>query len=569
METLQDLVKTLETKEGIAKSWKTKQGEKQTFTFKQYYDKIQNLSQGFLDLGVKQGDHVSFIADNSPNWSAISLALNNIGAVDVPRGTDSSNDELEYIVKHSDSDFLIVKDDYNLDRFSNRLSGNIKEKIVLTGSKGLNIDEIEIAGQSLHNSFPLVQSDDLSTIIYTSGTTGEPKGVMLSHGNQTFTSKALIDFEGLTKDDVWMSILPPWHIFERAAEQCGFESGAEMFHSSVGTLPRDLLDINPTIFPSVPRVWISMYDKAIKAIGKKLGKTLVPSVIPNLIMPSSVKSLIDEKLGGNLRMAISGGSALPSHVDKFFSKGGVDVREGYGGTETTAVLSARIGRGKIENGTVGPALTGVELKIANPDTNERIDDWKIGEVQASGPNIMLGYYKNQEATDEVIYTEDSGQRWFKTGDRGYFDKHDNLILKGRYKETIIGSDGENIDPVQLEDRLNKSMLISQSVVIPGDKNSLYALVVPDFDEITQFCEKHNLPTAGGIESMLQEEEVKKLLGQEIKKYNKDAKLTHRINDVTLVDRALEIGRGLTNTYKIKRAEVQKIYKKEIHKLVKN
>ncbi|MBN2774209.1 MAG: AMP-binding protein [Prolixibacteraceae bacterium] len=576
METLQELVSLLKDKQGIAKSWKEGDLLKQE-SFGDYYHKIDSLSKAFMNLGIGKNSHVAHFADNNPDWIAISLALNNIGAVDVPRGTDASRDELSYILDHSDSDYLLVKDEKTFKKVKDKLPKRIAHVVSLDDSFEIPISELLDAGKNVSFNLPKLDSQDLSGIIYSSGTTGKPKGVMLTHNNFISNFPVLAEVEGMDSDDKWISVLPPWHVFQRAAEYCSLYTGALMHHTEVARIGDALTEIQPTILPTVPRVWESMYAKFMKNLNnevdkmpsfrKKVLKVLVPQIIPNKYIPKEIKQKLWEKMGGNLRFAVSGGGALPHYLDDFYIRVGIPIIEGYGMSETSPVISARIiGSEKRARHTVGEPMPNIEVKIADPDTNMPV--FGYGEVQVSGPIVMLGYYKDKEATDKVIYFE-NGKRWFKTGDRGRFTRKNYLQLDGRYKETIIGSDGENIDPVSLEDQVNKNPLIDASVVFKDDdSNLLYALTFPNFDNLKSFCTDNNIVyDHDNLNEVLKHPVVQAAYKDAIKQYNKSVKNSHKISDIALMDKALELGTEITNTLKLRRKEILENRKYHINELV--
>jgi long-chain acyl-CoA synthetase len=566
MDNLQELISSLKNKSGIAKSWKNVDNVLEEESFSSYHNKIQSLSRGFLELGIKKGDHVAHIADNNPDWIAVSLALNNIGAVDVPRASDSTIQELEYILNHSDSSYLIVKNESRLNRIQDIVPKTIKEIITLDNSSDLSIDKIISIGKTSSRELPAVSGDDLSGIIYTSGTTGSPKGVMLTHMNFISNFTMLEEFEDMREDDVWLSILPPAHVFQRTAEYCALNSGAKMHHTSVANVSSALLEVKPTIMPTVPRVWESIYDKAMKKLDltideqtglkKYFMNLLIPKIIPNTIVPESLGKKVRESLGGNMRLAVSGGGSLVYYIDDFFRKAGIAIANGYGMTETSPVISAiRLGDGKDSRHTVGCVMPNTRVKIADPDTNEQV--FGYGEVQVSGPGVMKGYYKDPEATAKILYTDENEVSWLKTGDRGKFKKNIYLELNGRYKETIIGSDGENIDPVNLEDLMNKNPLIKTSMVFKyKNSNLLFALTVPDFDKLEQFCSEHNISySKDKLVEVLAHPEVRAAYDSALKKYNSSVKKNQMIAKISLLDRAFEIGTEVTATFKLRRKEI--------------
>lgn len=577
MKTLQDLVTSLGSKHGIAKSWRDINDIIQKESFNEYHQKIMDLSNGFMHLGIKPKDHVMYIADNNPDWAAISLAINNIGAVDVPRGTESPTDELIYILRHCDAKFLFVKDELVFNEIKDDIPRSVKEIVSLDNTFATPISQIRTTGVNSYLDIPLVGEDDLSGIIYTSGTTGKPKGVMLTHKNFISNFPVLIDVEGMRSDDLWLSGGPLWHVFPRAAEYSALSSGGLTHHSIPAKVKEDLVEIHPTILPSVPRVWESVYSKGMRELDKvarsKTGLTgilfraAIPNIIPKLYIPSAMKKAVKEKLGGSIRFAVSGGGALPAHIDDFFRRVGVEIIEGYGMTETSPVIAARIhGEGKKSRQTVGYPLPNVKVRIVDPDTNQALIPRTYGEVQVSGDLVMKGYYKDDEATNQVFVYDKDGTKWFKTGDRGRFNKYGHLKLDGRYKDTIIGTNGENVDPSYLENKLKKYGLLENSMVFKqeGSKH-LYALVAPNEDALKEFCVINNIKYQN-IKMLHDTPKVQQEYNSLLKIYNGSVKPHHKINAISLLDTPFGLDE-ITATAKLKRKEILKNRREAIEKLV--
>jgi len=526
VETLQELVLSLEGKEGTAKSWK-KDGKIVGEDYASYFEKIVALSRGFLNLGIRKGDHVGYIADNNPDWVAISLALNAIGAVDIPRGSDSTADEMKYILSHGDAKHLIINNQKSHEKFRDAQGSKIKTVVTLDNSHDTPLSEILIHGRRSGKELPNVSGKDLSGIIYTSGTTGRPKGVMLSHENFLSNFPLLAEIQNMNSDDVWMSVLPPPHVFQRVAEYCALFTGAEMYHTGVAQVGEDLKLVRPTILPSVPRVWESIYAKGVKKLKqeverkkwpvKKIMQVLVPGIIPGKIVPKAIGEKVQENLGGRLRFAVSGGGALPHYIDDFFRRAGIEVLEGYGMTETSPVISARtLGEGGKARYTVGSPLPKVEVKIADPDTNEALLAHSYGEVQVSGPLVMQGYYKDEEATNEAI-TKDG---WLKTGDLGYIDDAGYLYIKGRSKNMMLGPSGQNIYPEELEAKIANLPCV-QECVVKMSNNKLIAMIYPDRESME--CNKEDF------------QDINKRMKDLLADLNKGLPRYEQITDVEIVD----------------------------------
>jgi long-subunit acyl-CoA synthetase (AMP-forming) len=450
--------------------------------------------------------------------------------------------------------------------------------------------------------------EDLVTIIYTSGTTADPKGVMLLNSNFMHNVRVTPPTQELNEKDRWLSVLPSWHIFERIAEYCALSTGASTAYSKPfkQVLLPDLKDEKPTIICSVPRIWESVYKGTIDKIkkGSTLQKTIfnwainlgekykkAEGILNNTIplfdraeytpeeldqARRTVKRLgwkyrladklvfkkIREVTGGELRFAISGGGALLEAIDIFFNTVGIIVCEGYGLTETSPVLTARNPKDMIMF-TVGASLPEVEIKIVDKDDyNKELPNGEMGIVLVKGPMVMKGYYKNEEKTKEVIK-----DGWFNTGDLGkktYNGKY--LKLTGRIKDTIVLRGGENIEPLPLEDRLKESEYINMVIVVGQDKPRLGALIVPDFDTLTEYAERENIKYENTEELIkkpeiiaLYQKEQKRLISKEhgFKPYETVMGIALLLHEFTI-----EAGE-MTETLKMKRFEIHKKYEKEI------
>jgi len=453
--------------------------------------------------------------------------------------------------------------------------------------------------------------EDLVTIIYTSGTTADPKGVMLTNSNFMHNVRVTPPTQELNEKDRWLSVLPSWHIFERTAEYLSLSTGASTAYSKPfkQVLLPDLKDEKPTVICSVPRVWESVYKGIMDNVkkGSSLQKTIfnwainlgrkyknAEGILNNTIplfdrseytpeelaqAQRTVKRLgwkyrladklvfkkIRELTGGELKFAISGGGALLEAIDIFFNIVGIIVCEGYGLTETSPVLTARNPKDMIMF-TVGPPLPEVEIKIVDKDNyNKELPNGEMGIVLTKGPMVMKGYYKNEEKTKEVIK-----YGWFNTGDLGkktYNGKYIQLV--GRIKDTIVLRGGENVEPLPLEDRLKESEYINMAIMVGQDKPRLGALIVPDFDTLTEYAERENIKYEN-TEELIKKPEIIALYQKEQKRLiskEHGFKPYETVMGVGLLPHEFTVEAGeMTETLKMKRFEIHKKYEKEIVKI---
>jgi long-chain acyl-CoA synthetase len=453
-----------------------------------------------------------------------------------------------------------------------------------------------------------VKSTDVATIIYTSGTTGVPKGVVLTHANVMHNVDVLPDYFGIKPGTIFMSILPPWHVFERTVEYIILASGVSLAYSKPlrQVLLRDFELLRPHYIASVPRVWEGLHKGILNNVRQqppskqKLFFTLLKLsmwysrswrviegreprfatslpweeflrrakavLVVTLLAPiyhfadHRIFSAIRQKMGGRLILPISGGGALPQHVDEFFDTVGLRIVEGYGLTETSPVVSARLPRKSMFR-TVGPPIpfTKVEIRSLENPSKQVLKGHK-GLVFVKGPQVMQGYHKNPEATGEVL-SEDG---WFNTGDIGRLSVNGDIQLLGRAKDTIVLLGGENVEPYPIEAKIEESPFISQAVVVGQDQKSLATLLVPDFDALTKVAEEKGLPQ--DPDEMIGDRKVIELFQDEVKRLISPAngfKTFERISQFRLIRDEFKVGDELTHTLKKRRGVIQQKYRRVI------
>jgi long-chain acyl-CoA synthetase len=584
--TLQDLVKKAESyNDFIALTW---QNGKQ-LAFRELYKNVETYSKGLLAYGLKKGDRVAFFSSNIPEWIVLSLAINNAGLVDVPRGENSSREEMNYIIEHSKAKIVIVEDETIIDKIKNDKHANLKYVFSIKELKGItNISEIEKKGRESKKELPHIIEDDTASIIYTSGTTGAPKGVELSHKNFISLIMSLRSRLDLGSNDKCLSILPAWHVFERIVKYIALDRCIETFYSTQTTLMDDLEAQKPTIMASVPRVWEVIYDRVMKKIKKSGGlkKNLVSfacnasieySKTKNAYSPfklikaplhmfvdKAIYSVLREKLGGRLRYAVSGGSALPRYIDDFFHAANIEILEGYGLTETSPVIAVRV-PGEKKLYTSGKILDGIEVKIIDPENGNELAENQEGIVYIKGQNVMKGYYRNFKETKKVLDTDG----WLDTGDRGFLQAGSFLKITGREKDIIVLSNGENVNPIPIEFALKSSDYIETAIVTGQDWRQLSALIVPSVENLTQFCKKHSYPHDNSdLAAMLDHFEVKRLFKNEIKRLVNEKtgfKNFEKIQEFRFA-KPFSIGKELTLTLKPRRAMIEELYENELESM---
>ncbi|PJZ80138.1 AMP-dependent synthetase/ligase [Leptospira meyeri] len=580
-------------------------------TFSDIFHKAENLALSLLQMGIQPGDRIGLMADNRTEWAIADIATLLNGAINVPRGSDSTPQEIEYILSHSESKYCFVEHEKLYDSLKPVLSNTKVEKVIILDPGFRSKDTLAVSmetlitdGESLRKNLPSlelrskqVKPDDLFTIIYTSGTTGMPKGVMLTHQNMVYNVVKVPPRVGLKSSDRTLSILPVWHIFERAIDYAIIAEGASIAYTNIRDLRDDFQKIKPSFMASAPRLWENLYQgikqKLEKApenkrklfdfaydickkfkdgqdylAGNKLqtkeespferAKNTAVSLgyVLNLFLLSKVLdglvfSKIRDVLGGHLTGTISGGGALPAHVDEFFNVIGIPVYEGYGMTECAPIISVR-SVGNVVQGSVGKWPEGTIVKVVN-DQGESVPKGKMGIIHIKGPQVMKGYYKNEEATSKAIQ-----DGWMNTGDLGFISFNDTLSVRGRVKDTIVLLGGENVEPVPIENLLLENALINQVIVVGQDQKSLTALIWPDKERMK---EAGLNPKEG--EDLNQNKEIRLYYQNIVKKQissENGFKSFEKLTDFRFLPKAMEVGDELTNLFKMKRNVIHDKYK---------
>jgi long-chain acyl-CoA synthetase len=474
-----------------------KDGSGRTATYFEAKELVDDLARGLVLEGLAAGDKIGLLGErNSSDWCISYLAILRIGAVVVPLDPSLKAGELATMLGDCEASGIISSG--KIVEMLKKIRNDITslERIVAldrTGSFGVPlIGDLIGKGRGQNIRFPDVDPDSLAILLYTSGTTGKPKGVMLSHSNTISDIRAIHKRLDFSIDDVVLSILPLHHTFECT---CGFLNSMSLGSKVVfarsyksSELVEDMRDNGVTYMCGVPLLYEKMYLSFKRKIAKS--PVLKRSLFRTLFSISSYgqkrhwnwgrglfKSMRDKAGMGSLRMLVSGGAALPIEVSRFFGAIGIPMLQGYGLSETSPVLSVSpIELNKFDS--IGPPLDGVEVRIDNPDQHG------IGEIVVNGPMVMLGYYKNDAATAAVLR-----QGWFFTGDVGRVDSDGYMYITGRSKNVIVSAAGKNIYPEEIEDLLNKSPYILESLVLgrkapSSNVEDVTAVIVPDHDAMT-------------------------------------------------------------------------------------
>lgn len=484
----------------VALGWKA-EGHFKTISYRRLLEKVNRCVSGLRKLGVQAGDKVAIFFSNRPEWVKLDLALNKIGAISVPIHTSLSPRLIKHIIENSGATFLAIGDLFS--KFQ-EIEKQVHLQKVITFNRIEWREDLAYFDDLLKeppDNLPPAQSD-VCTIIYTSGTTGDPKGVVLSNQNFLENIKAASRYVPYTNKDVFLSFMPLSHVLERTGGCYGpiYFGAAIYFAQSPKTIGEDIKKVRPTIMVSVPRIFEKVYDKIMdKArtqpiIRQKMfyGALKISRAYLNAAKERSplklflklthhladklVLSKVRASLGGRLKFSIAGGAALNPSLGKFFETIGIKVLEGYGLTETAPIISVNP-LNDYKFGTVGKVIPEVQVKIAEDK-----------EILVKGPNVMSGYYQNEQATKETF----DADGYFKTGDLGFIDRDGYLTIIGRKKEMIVTSTGKNVNPENLENELVESKYIAQAMVYGDKQKYVSALIVPDFEELKIYAKENNI-----------------------------------------------------------------------------
>jgi len=543
---------------------------------------VNQLSLGFIKLGITKDDKVAIIAHNRPEWVFTDFALQQLGAVSVPIYPTLTADDIRFIFGDSEVKLAMVSDAdlYNKAKEASVGMAAVKDIytfLPVTGAK--NWEEIKALGQQsdmplLEEAKSKVTGEDLLTLIYTSGTTGTPKGVMLTHNNLISNYKSCIPLMPVDHNDKALSFLPLCHVYERMMIFLYTATGVSIyFAESMDTIGDNLKEVQPQMFTTVPRLLEKVYERIVAkgseltGIKKKLffwsmklGNTYdiqghnslwykIQLTIANVLIFNKWR----EALGGNIKAVVSGSAALQPRLAHIFWAARIKVMEGYGLTETSPVICVnRCDPKENRIGTVGPVIPGgVEVKIAAD-----------GEILTRGPHIMKGYYKRPDLTAEAIDSEG----WFHTGDIGEFIEGKYLKITDRKKEMFKTSGGKYIAPQLVENKFKECNLIEQIMVVGEGQKFPAALIVPAFNNLKHWCEKNGIVYTNNDE-MICKKEVLNKFQKEIDTLNESFAQYEKIKKFELLPQLWTIEAGeLTPTLKVKRKVIAAKYKALIDKI---
>ncbi|MDX1502102.1 MAG: long-chain fatty acid--CoA ligase [Thermoanaerobaculia bacterium] len=549
-------------------------------------ESVRRLMSALDGYGVRSGDRVALMAENGVHWPAVDFATLCNGAILVPIYPTLTADQAAYVIDDCGAEIVFVQGRERLEGLLEERGDmpQVKQFVLIDGASPdasiPTLDELLAASEpvvqeELERRARRVGPDELATFIYTSGTTGKPKGVMLSHGNIASNVIAALEAMDIEPHYTALSFLPLSHSFERTVDYIYFYRGVTIAYAeSVQLVAQNLQEVKPHVFVSVPRV----YEKVLAKVQENVSQSspvkqkifnwavaVAREAVPYRLKQQSPPGLlgvklaladklvfgkIRDRLGGRFEFAMSGGAPLSAEIARFFWGAGIRIYEGYGLSETSPVLTVN-SSSEVKLGTVGPAIPGVELAIAED-----------GEILARGPNIMKGYYNLPEETAEAIDNEG----WFHTGDIGEIDEEGFLKITDRKKELIVNAYGKNIAPAPIENHLKTSRFIEQAVVIGDQRKFLSALLVPDLENLASWATRQGFPL-DSRQAAADDDRVRALIGGEVAKVNAGLARYEQIHAWRLLPAEFTIEGGeLTPTQKVKRRVVTKKYADEIERL---
>jgi long-chain acyl-CoA synthetase len=545
-------------------------------TYEEANQAIQEIALGLIELGIEPGDRACLLSNTRLEWTLCSFGISVAGGVVVPVYPTNSPSECQWVAGDSGARFAICEDEGQRKKFEQvRDELPALERLIGIQPEGgeISLEELRSRGAArdageLAERQDNVKPDDPYTIVYTSGTTGPPKGSELTHRNAMFVGLVAQELDFVTPDETIYLYLPLAHVFALITMLASFDRGTCLvfFGGDTRKILEEIIATKPTYLPSVPRIFEKIYTAAMKMQEQtsaedqerfrraiQLGVEVRQRQQRGEPVPDEMQAPFDQAdeqifttvrglFGGQLRLAVSGAAPIAAEILEFFYAAGVPVMEGWGLTETTAV--GTVGTpDAFKFGTVGKAVPGVEIRIAEED----------GEILIMGPNIFREYWNNAEATADTLI-----DGWLHTGDLGHLDDEGYLTITGRKKDIIITAGGKNLTPSNIENDLKQSRFISQAVMYGDRKPYPVALITLDPEEIVPWAQEQGLPEDLG--DLAEEEQVKQIVQDELDRANANYAQVEQIKKFKILDHDLSIDTGeLTPTLKVKRNVVYDRY----------
>ncbi|MBI1941821.1 MAG: long-chain fatty acid--CoA ligase [Acidobacteria bacterium] len=556
---------------------------------------VAALAQGLERLGLQRGDRVAILSENRLEWALTDYAALGLGAIDVPIYPTLLEPDIEYILRDSGAKGAVVSTETQLQKVL-----KVRRRLPELGFI-LSMDQVDFAGSGARHWHDIVKNElnrfadpvstfrtkalevrpeETATLLYTSGTTGEPKGVILTHANIVSNVQACRNIFAFVPEDIGFSFLPLSHVFERMLDYFYFSRGVSIaYPESPDAMPQNLLEVRPTVMAVVPRVLERIHERVMEAVRQAaaarqkmfhwtvkvcrrrlpylLGKRTPPLALrlQHAVADRLICSKVRDRMGGRLRVMISGSAPLRPELAEFFHAMGLPVYEGYGLTETSPVISVNC-PGRIKLGTVGPVIPSVEVKLGEEivDTEGRAGR----EILVRGPNVTPGYY-NRDADNRQAFHEG----WFATGDLGAIDGEGFLSITGRKKNLFKTSGGKYVSPEKLEGLFQGHPYIAQIMVLGDGRRFISALIVPNFERLEALARDRGIAFTTRAE-LVANPEIQLFMSQQVEEATPWLAPHEKIRQVTLLPNEFTIGAGeLTPTLKIRRRIVEERYQELI------
>ena len=566
---------------------KNKQGEYEWVPYREIGRRVDNLRGGLASLGIKRGDAVGVICDNSVDWAVGHFAVLGLGAFYVPMYEAELTHVWEYIIKDSAAKVVLVSKPGIFEKvkdFPSRIP-TLEKMFVMQGEGKSTMAELERIGEETPVKAIYPKPEDVAVLIYTSGTTGDPKGVLLMHGNWTSNHHArMVAYPELNSEDRSLSLLPWAHAFGLGELHTFTAIGGSMgFMESVKTVVSDMAAVRPTFLIAVPRIFNKVYDTIVTKVNeaggfkKKLfdagveagkekrrlaeqGKSSFLVDLKFKIIDKIVFQKIRDLFGGRMKGSMTGSALMNPDISRFFHDIGIPLFDAYGLTETVPGITMNSFR-KFRIGSVGPAMDKIKVVI---DQSVVEPGAKDGEIICYGPNVMKGYHNKPEATKEVM-TSDGG---FRTGDRGRLDEDGFLWITGRIKEQFKLENGKYVFPAVLEEDICLNHYVQSALIYGAGREYNVCMIVPDFVALEVYAQKNNLPT--DMKTLVESEDIQKMITGEINDTLKKKYGGYEIPKKYLfLSEPFTLENGmLTQTMKLKRRVIMEKYTDRIEALYK-
>ncbi|MFQ6673522.1 MAG: AMP-dependent synthetase/ligase [Fidelibacterota bacterium] len=569
--------------------WRKRRGVWESVTWGEYGRWSKDIANGLLALGILPGDKVSVLSQTRIEWVAVDMAIMGIGCITAPIYHSNTPEQVAYIVRHSDSRLVFVEDQEQLDKILETWKDLPPVETVVVFDKVspqnlssvMSLRELRELGRQYGGKHPnafeermkAVKPRDVISFIYTSGTTGPPKAAMITSENVLAIIKHLPELIHIREDDMTIAYLPLAHIAERAVGHFLklMYGNQTVFAESIDDLAHDLRQTGPTVMFGTPRIFekfnarittaihdASPFQRTLFRWALNVGQTVrgdhdhgsKKRFWPTLKLALAhflIFRKIHEMFGGRMRFMLSGGAPISPEIIRYFHRVGLTIYEVYGMTETTGLISMnKPGDNKI--GSAGKIFPGTEVKI-EPD----------GEICARGPQMCVGYYKDEEGTKELLRSDGNGRPWLHTGDVGYVDDDGYLFITGRKKDIIITAGGKNVAPQNIENLIKTSPYVSQ-VMVCGDRRAyLTALITLDEDEIAKFARDRKI-LYQDLAALSRKEEVVNLIGRVIRDMNRELASYESIKKFRILEKDFDQDKEeITPTLKVKRKVIFERY----------